>query len=80
LEKNSQKKAMRKPEVGDVYRLFENCPLMKSFLIEITRVSAKEDQVFYISLIDGSPEKTWDYLRFPECLNYKVSSLEVELL
>jgi len=68
---------MQKPKVGNHYRIFadiaEHSNIMK--IVEV-----KDNIAKYYILSEPEFIQTWDFKKWDECLNYKLSSLEVELL
>ena len=73
MKKNSQKKVMLKPEVGDYYRD------LWGVIFKIIRVDESLNEATYIWLSSGFQE-TWNYGMFPVTLYKKLTSLEIELL
>ena len=72
MKKNSQKKAMLKPEVGDYYEVCGN-------VIEILRVEGYK--AFYkMDHNEGEVKFPWDFVKYPHGVDRKLTSLEVELL
>ena len=71
---------MQKPEVGAMYRLFKDAPLLSFYIIKISRVNPSKGEATYSGLNDEYSKHVWDYVKFPECLSYRLSSLEQELL
>jgi hypothetical protein len=70
---------MQKPKIGQCYRLFEGA--VRS--IEIIKVVSIENQIAYykdLSNLDSKFVQKWDFVKFPDCLKYPLSSLEMELL
>ena len=71
---------MQKPEVGAMYKIFEDAPLSSFNVIKVFKVNVSDGRAFYYNLNDEYSKHVWDYVKFPECLSYRLSSLEMELL
>lgn len=70
---------MRKPKVGEFYKIFEDEGLELYNIMKITEV---EGIFAYYTLLnqEGSYQQRWNFVQFPECLSQKLSSLEMELI
>ena len=70
---------MRKPKVGEFYKVFKDRGLELYNVIKILKV---DDYYAYYTCMDQVEElcRTWDYKKFPECLDQKISYLEMELI
>ena len=68
---------MQKPKIGSHYKVFP-FELERFNIIKVVSVSGNEAK--YVTL--NTPDRlfTWDFQKFPDCLNHEVSSLEMELL
>ena len=80
MKKNSKKADTQKPEVGCYYKIFDYSEgsLDKSNIMKV--LSIKGNIVNYIVLDNLNYIQNWNYKEWPEYLNYKLTSLEVELL
>lgn len=71
--------ATQKPEVGACYKLWSDVELYPHNVIKV--LSVEKTFATYYSLGEGSRFiQRWDFVTFPECLNNKLSLLEMELL
>lgn len=79
MKKNSKKVVMRKPKVGEFYKIFEDEGLELHNIMKITEV---EGIFAYYTLLnqEDSYQQRWNFVQFPECLSQKLSSLEMELI
>lgn len=77
MKKNSRKKDILKPEVGDYYKLYPRDGLKPYNIIQVTRIV--DNIAFYTSMYNQYEER-WDFGLWPEILSYKLTKLEVELL
>lgn len=80
MKKNSQKKAMLKPEVGDYYQIFKDKGLDYGNIIKILRIEGNE--AFYTILDSENIEfrSPWNFVKYPHGVDRKLTPLEVELL
>ena len=80
MKKNLRKKATRKPEVGDFYKIYNNEPLIPNNIILICDV--KDQYAYYKKMdsLDWDELLRWNFIEFPECLENKLTPLEIELL
>lgn len=80
MKKNSQKKATQKPKAGEFYRIFSDYCLSLDNVMRIYKV--KDNIAYYKRLdrLDGSELSRWNFVQFPECIENKLTPLEVELL
>jgi hypothetical protein len=70
---------MQKPNPGELFKVDLNLGLEKFNIIEIVKV---EGNVAYYKPL-GYPIKTvarWNFKEWPECLEYKLTPLELELI
>jgi hypothetical protein len=70
--------ATQKPEVGACYKIWSDEGLELYYIMKI--ISVKEDCAEYIILKYCNWPQIWDYVQYPECLDNKLSLLEMELL
>lgn len=80
MKKNLKKVDMpkqKKPKIGKRYKIWleDGCSMHNTMLI----LDIVGDYAVYAVNEDGYKHE-WDYVRFPEFLNYELSSLEEELL
>jgi hypothetical protein len=68
---------MQKPKVGDYYKLYPRDGLKPFNIIQVTRI---EDNIAFYTSIFNAYEERWDFERWTEILNYKLTPLEIELL
>ena len=69
---------MRKPKAGEHYRVW-NEDLNETWnLMRIVRVRGKF--AYYIKLNNINHIARWNFERFPECLDYKLTPVEEELI
>ncbi len=71
---------MLKPEVGDYYQLFKDRGFDYGNIIKILRIEG--NLAFYKTLNSWSDEfrSPWDFVKYPNAIDRKLSSLEIELL
>ena len=80
MKKNSPKKDIQKPEVGEFYKLFKYRGLDYGNIIEILII---EGNVAFYRTLDGSDcvyNSYWDFISFTDVFDRKLTPLEVELL
>ena len=81
MKKNSQKKAMQKPEVGDFYKVFKDKGFGFGNIIEILRI---EGNLAFYRTVDGFSDdefrSPWDFVKYPDGIDAKLTPLEIELL
>jgi hypothetical protein len=73
LKKNSLTRGIQKPEVGNYYRNY------RDYVFKILSVDENIGEAT-IQWCGSKDMQIWDYIEFPECLDNKLSPLEVELL
>ena len=73
MKKNSQKKDILIPRVGEYYQTF------RGGILKIIQVNEGKGEAIY-HFIDSKRIHIWDYELYPEVLNYKLTPLELELL
>jgi hypothetical protein len=69
---------MRKPKKGEYYKIWDDEPSEAWNLMRIVRVRgnfAYYEKLNYIGHIER-----WDFKEYPECLDYKLTPVEVELI
>lgn len=77
MKKNSKKVVIRKPKVGELYKIWAgNLDLCN--IIKIERIA--NNFAFYTTLSDPFCQQRWNFIKFPEILDQKISSLEMELM
>lgn len=71
---------MLKPEVGDHYQLFKDRGLDYGNIIKILRIEG--NAAFYTTLNRslGEFRSPWDFVKYPDGVDRKLTPLEVELL
>ena len=69
---------MQKPKVGEYYKVQKDFPNEPYNLMKIIKV--ERNFAFYIKLNWPDHILRWDFKRFPECLCYKLTPVEEELL
>lgn len=80
MKKNSPKKDIQKPEVGEFYKLFRYRGLDYGNIIEILKI---EGNIAFYRTLDGSScvyNSYWDFISFNDVFDRKLTPLEVELL
>jgi hypothetical protein len=68
---------MRKPEIGAYYRIFKD-KCTPEFVMKVLDIDG--DIAYYVTMNEKSFIRTWDFVAWTEHLDYKLSSLEMELL
>lgn len=69
---------MRKPEVGAYYRVWNDAANEPYNLMKITRIEG--EFAYYIKIDFPEHIQRWNFKKFPECLDYKLTPVEVELI
>jgi hypothetical protein len=72
---------MQKPEVGDIYMIDVESEFTLYNFIEILRIEG--DLAFYKTLFYSSNNEfrsPWNFVKYPDAVHRKLSSLEIELL
>ena len=78
MKRNSKKADTQKPKVGEFYRIWENEGLNPSNVMKIHYVS--HNIAFYTLLNAVVYEQRWDFVKYPEIFDQKLTSLERELV
>lgn len=78
MKKNSKKAGTQQPRMGEFYKIEESQGLYLGNVIEI--VNVEECFAWYYFLNDNNYICRWDFIKFPEIINQKLSPLECELL
>jgi hypothetical protein len=72
---------MQKPEVGEIYMIDVKSGFTSYNIIEILRIEG--DLAFYRTLFCSSNDEfrsPWNFVKYPDGVDRKLSSLEIELL
>ena len=80
MKKNSKKVGtqQQKPEIGEVYKIYEDRGLNHTNLMIIREV---KNEIAYYSLPGFLDHRSrWNFIKYPEHLKYKLTSLEAELI
>jgi len=78
LKRNSKKAATQKPKIGEFYKIWENDGLTAGNVMKIHYVGYN---IALYTLLNETPyEQRWDFMKFPEILDQKLTSLEMELM
>lgn len=67
----------QKPKVGDYYKLYPKDGLKHFNIIRVVRI---ENTIAFYTSFYNTYEERWDFERWTEILNYKLTPLEIELL
>lgn len=82
MKKSSNKVDMQKPKKGDLYKIYDDMGLTLSNIMRIVKIHGKF--AYYTILAEEQcgvmVNHRWNFEHFPECLGYKLSTLEMELL
>jgi len=68
---------MRKPEIGACYRICKD-KCTPEFVMKVLDIDG--DIAYYVRMNEKSFIRTWDFVALDGALDYKLSSLEMELL
>lgn len=71
---------MQKPEINAVYKIFSDEPIRLGNLMRITSINEQEGTASYYVLTCKETIFLWSYVRYPEHLFYKLTTLEEALL
>ena len=78
MKRNSKKAATQKPKIGEFYKIWENDGLTVGNVMKIHYVGYN---IALYTLVNGVVyEQRWDFMKFPEILDQKLTSLEMELM
>lgn len=69
---------MQKPEVDKYYKIELEWGLQSFNILRVVEVY--DEIATYYTLSDPHTLCEWDFVKFPSCMNYKLTSLELELI
>ncbi len=78
MKRNLKKADTQKPKIGEFYKIWEHDGLNPSNVMKIHYVGY--NIALYTLLNEPPYEQRWDFMKFPEILDQKLTSLEMELM